>query len=199
MSQKISHTLCIFANDTRKMYHIWSSKQANPKETVTVHNAFWKAGYALNGKDGAEPGATTTFLRVLSSTNKNEWTVTYEKLGEVNKQTLKEQYAEFSKLYESEGYTCITREPKSRFQSGRYAGRKWVARKLSNMTYAQVKDHTIKMLEDCLVDKEVNIPYESTKVSLYALKEGCDIENISQLWSYVFNHYSEKGGNYMLS
>ena len=93
MSQKISHTLCIFANDTRKMYHIWSSKQIKPKETVTVHNAFWKAGYALKGKDGSEPGATTTFLRVISSTNKNEWSVTYEELGEVNKQTLDEQYA----------------------------------------------------------------------------------------------------------
>ena len=191
-SIKIPHTLCIFANESRKLYHIWQTRQLNYKQTVTVNDAFSKARYALSGDDYAQAGATTSFLRIISSTNKDEWTVSYEELGNVNKEDLHSEYQLLSELYESEGYTCITRNPKVRMQSGLYVGKKWVTRKLKNMRRVQVKEYVIKMLEDCLLD---NIDYNfiSNKISSYALRLGSDIENISQLWYYVFHNYSEKG------
>jgi hypothetical protein len=191
---KVPHTFCIFANDTRKMYHIWQTSQENYKQNVTVTNAFSKAAYALSGKDSAQSGSTTTFLRILSSTKKDEWTVSYEELGDVDKEDLQSEYQLFSEIYESEGYTCITRDPKVRMQTGRYAGKKWVARKLENMRYVQVKECVTKMLEDCLLD-DVDYNSVSNQISTYALKLGSEIENISQLWNYVFHNYSEFGDN----
>lgn len=192
ISAKIPHTFCIFYNEDRKMYHIWQTSQEKPTQHVTVTNAFSKAAYALSGKDSAQSGSSTTFLRILSSTDRSEWAVSYEELNGANKEDLQEYYEMFSKMYEDEGYTCITRAPKARVRTGLYSGQKWVTRKLENMTYKQVKETSLKMLEDCFVDSDT-AQLLSSKVAAMSLKMDSEIENISQLWGYVFHNYSEKG------
>jgi hypothetical protein len=62
------------------------------------------------------------------------------------------------------------------------------------MRYVQVKECVTKMLEDCLLD-DVDYNSVSNQISTYALKLGSEIENISQLWNYVFHNYSEFGDN----
>ena len=89
-----------------------------------------------------------------------------------------------------QGYRCLTRDPKVRLQSGRYAGSKFKARKITNMTYAQVKECAANMLQDCFVDEELILP-ESNRVACSILTVGNEVENVSQMWKFVFFNYSE--------
>ena len=51
------------------------------------------------------------------------------------------------------------------------------------------------MLEDCLNN---NIDIQTTKTKIYRIvtNKKSVIDNISQLWSYVFHNYSEQGDMY---
>ena len=96
-----------------------------------------------------------------------------------------------SVLLEEEGYRCITRDPKVRLQSGRYAGRKWSATKIQNLKYVQIKKYAMSMLEDCFFAGD-NINAEANIVARSVVSIDSEIENISQMWRYVFFKYSEK-------
>ena len=188
--EKIPDTLCGFKNDAQRVYHIWQTAQERVKQNVNIVNAFSKARYAVSGKDSAEPGATTSFYRVLLSTKQKDWDVDYVELDEVNKEELQENYDLYSDMLAEQGYRCLTRDPKVRLQSGRYAGSKFKARKITNMTYAQVKECAANMLQDCFVDEELILP-ESNRVACSILTVGNEVENVSQMWKFVFFNYSE--------
>lgn len=188
--EKIPHTLCVFKNDAQKVYHIWQTAQEKVKQNVNIVNAFSKARYAVSGKDSAEPGATTSFYRVLLSTKQEDWDVDYVELDEVNKEELQENYDLYSDMLAEQGYRCLTRDPKVRLQSGRYAGSKFKARKISNMTYAQVKEYAVNMLKDCFVEDEIILP-ESIRIARSVLAVDSEVENVSQMWKFVFFKYSE--------
>ena len=57
--------------------------------------------------------------------------------------------------------------------------------------YAQVKNHAIKMLEDCFYKGEVN--KTANRISNFTLRADSDILNISQMWQHVYNEYAQKG------
>ena len=113
--------LAIFKNDNVKAFHIWVTTQEDLKN-VTVTNAYSKSKASINGKLSSESAATTSFFRVLLNTNKKDWDVEYIDLGVVNSKDGSDWY----KLYENEllkmNYKCLTRNPKYRHASGKYAG-----------------------------------------------------------------------------
>lgn len=189
--EKIPHTLCIFKNDRQKVFHIWQTAQEKVMQNVNIVNAFSKAKYAVSGKDSAQPGATTSFYRVLLSTKKEDWDVDYVELDKVNREELQQNYDLYSDLLAEEGFRCLTRDPKVRLQSGRYAGSKFKSRKITNMTYVQIKKYASDMLKDCFVDDEV-VMIESNRVANSVLKIDSEVDNISQMWKFVFFKYSEE-------
>jgi len=78
--------------------------------------------------------------------------------------------------------------------SGRYAGQKWVARLIEKMTLDQVKGHVSKMLED-LINPDLDIDKLKNEIAIYVVvkdKYTKSINNISELWSYVFNNYKKE-------
>jgi len=188
MTVKLPHTLCVFVNDQQKLYHIWATKQEQFKKNVNIANAFSKAAYALSGKDSAQSGATTSFYRVLANTNINDWVVDYVELDHVSKKELEENYKIYKDLLEDQGYTCCSRSNTCRIQTGKYAGKKWKATKLENLRYAQVKTHALNMLQDCFYSAK-HIDAESNIVARAVLKLDSQVENISQMWQYVYNTY----------
>ena len=195
IQNKFPHIFAIFTNPTKKLFHIWQTKQENYKQNVTIVNAFSKSKSALSKNDSAQSAATTSFLRVIASTNQKDWELEYEELGNVSESEHKDLYKTQTLILENDGYTCITRSPKHRFQSGRYAGQKWVVRKITKMYMYQINDCAYKMLEDCLNDN-IDIQETAKQVTKFALKPNSPIHNISELWNHVFHNYSEYGDMY---
>ena len=194
MKKKMFHVLGIFTNDKEKLFHIWSSKQTDYKKFVTVSNAYSKAKTALSGRNSAQSCATTSFYRVLPNTNQDDWKVTHEVLGLVNKTEHDDCKNLQNDLLTSQGYRCVSRHPINRFMSGRYAGQKWVARLIEKMTLDQVKGHVSKMLED-LINPDLDIDKLKNEIAIYVVvkdKYTKSINNISELWSYVFNNYKKE-------
>jgi len=201
---KKDYKLACFYNVELKMFHIWQTTQDKFKQNVTVTNAFSKMRSALSGKDYAVIGASTSFFRVLASTNQTDWDVHYENIGEVTKEEYEECYKILHDEYESDkGYKCLTRDPKVRLQTGRYAGGKWGRYKIASMAYKRVHSHVVNMLEDCLVSdldpltpnwishKALGTSFPTPLNSLGKRSDGFD--NLGELWHYVFHHYSENG------
>jgi hypothetical protein len=184
-----SYTLAIFVNEERGIFHIWTTTQTE-MNNVSVSNAFSKSRSALNGKDSSQSAATTSFFRVIASTEPKEWNVEHVKLGEVPNDEVKSEYEHWFNLLVEMGYECVSRDPKVRLRSGRYAGSKFKARKITNMTYAQVKEYAENMLKDCFVEDEIILP-ESKKIANSVLAVDSEVENVSQMWSYVFHSYVE--------
>ena len=186
------NTFAIFKNEKLKLFHIWNTTQKNPKAHVNVTNAFSKANYALSGKDSGQCAATTSFLRVLANTNREDWVVDYIDLGNVDKEVIRTEYEGWIEILIEMGYTCITRDNKVRIQSGKYAGRKWKATIIQNLATPKVIKHVENMMKDCFVDNDV-IKSDARSIGFGAVygKLPKDVKNISELWSYVFNQYSE--------
>ena len=196
MTIRKNYTLCIFKNEILKEFHIWSTiqefnKKTNKVPNVTLINAFSKSKYAILGKDCSQPAATTSFLRKVLSTNYDDWApVKYIPIGNVNKSELKDLYNHQKEILEDDNYTCITRNPKSRFQSGRYAGKPSSYMKIVNMKREQIEQHSFNMLEDCN-NPNLDIDNLNTKIWRWAVDTESEIHNISQLWKYVYENYSE--------
>ena len=190
MEQKT--TFAIFKNEKLKLFHIWNTKQENPEVNVNVVNAFSKASYALSGKDAGQCAATTSFLRVISSTKKEDWDVEYVELGVVDKNIVRTEYEQWIQVLTELGYICITRDLKVRIQSGKYAGRKWKATIIQNLSTQKVIKHVENMMKDCFVKDDI-IKSDASSIGFGAVygKLSNDVKNISELWSYVFNQYSE--------
>ena len=66
---------------------------------------------------------------------------------------------------------------------------------ISNCDKERIENYASKMLEDCLNN---NIDIQTTKTKIYRIvtNKKSVIDNISQLWSYVFHNYSEQGDMY---
>jgi hypothetical protein len=189
MSDSYSYTLAIYTNDKYGIFHILTSTQTELRN-ISISNMFSKSNAALNGKDSSQAAATTSFLRVLASTEKKDWDTEYVKLGEVSNDEVNSEYEYWFNLLVEMGYKCVSRNPRARVKSGNYSGKEWKARKIENMTRAQVKKYAVNMLEDCRVEDEI-LQAESNRVTRFVLAVDSEIENISQMWSYVFHSYAE--------
>jgi hypothetical protein len=185
------YTLAVFKNDAENIFHIWTTVQTDWRKNVNVPNLYSKARTALSGKDTAQGSASSSLFRVASCTKQNDWDVDYVELGDVSKDESKAQAEIYAKLLEDEGYTCISRHPRFRAQTGEYAGSKWRATKIQNLRYAQVKNHAVNMLQDCFYKGEVDLT--ANRISNFALKVDSEILNISQMWQHVYNEYALKG------
>ena len=189
---KYPHTLAIFTNDKLKIFHIWQTRQEkNVKQNVSVTNLFSKAKWSLSGKDSAQSPATTSVMRVVLSTNQSDWSVKHIYIGDVDKSELEIVYELEEARLVAEGFTRITRDPRIRLQSGKYSGRKWVARLIENMKLDQIKEHARKMLEDCL-NPNLDIDSLKNKIASHAINRNSSITNLSLLWKYIYENYGDK-------
>ena len=184
-------TLAVFKNNAENIFHIWPTEQDKWRQNVSIANLYSKAKDALSGKDNSQASASSSLFRVAMCTNRKDWDVDYVELGDVDKEDSKAQAEIYAQLLEEEGYTCISRHPRWRAQSSEYAGGKWRVTKIQNLKYAQVKNHAIKMLEDCFYKGEVN--KTANRISNFTLRADSDILNISQMWQHVYNEYAQKG------
>ena len=63
------------------------------------------------------------------------------------------------------------------------------------MKKEQIENHSSNMLKNCL-NPNLDIDNLKTKVYKWATDRNSPINNISQLWEYVFENYSESGSMY---
>ena len=182
------YTLAVFKNDAENIFHIWTTSQVNWRKNVNVTNLYSKAKDALSGKDNSQGSASSSLFRVAMCTNQTDWDVDYVELGDVSIDESKAQAEIYAKLLEDEGYTCISRHPRFRTQTGKYTGSKWRATKIENLRHVQVKNHAVNMLQDCFYKGEVD--RTANRISSFALKVDSGIMNISQMWQHVYNEYA---------
>ena len=183
--------LAIFRNDKIKSFHIWTTTQEDLKN-VTVTNAYSKAKSSINGKLSSESAATTSFFRVLLNTDKKDWDVEYIYLGVVNS---KDDGEDFYNLYHDElvdmNYKCLTRNKKYRHASGKYAGKNHQYMIIERMKKPQIVRHATNMLEDVSYSNDM---INDTVEKIYRVainKKNTHINNISELWKYTYENYSE--------
>ena len=62
--------------------------------------------------------------------------------------------------------------------------------KIVNMKREQIEQHSSNMLEDCN-NPNLDIDNLKTKIWRWAVDTESEIHNISQLWKYVYENYSE--------
>ena len=181
--------LAIFRNDNIKSFHIWTTTQEDLKN-VTVTNAYSKAKSSINGKLYSESAATTSFFRVLLNTDRKYWYVRYIDLGVVNSK----DGSDFYNLYADEllemNYKQLTRNPKYRHASGKYAGKKHQYMLIENMLKPQIKRHATNMLEDISYSNNM-IEAAQEIYSVAVNKKNTHINNISELWKHIYENYSE--------
>ena len=199
MKTKKNYTFCIFKNEIKKIFHIWKTTQKFNKKTntvinVSIVNAESKSNYALSKKDSAQPAATTTFYRILPSTNIKDWAVEFQPLGYVNKSELQIYFDVLIKELEDKGFEFVSNKNVC-FRSGKYAGRKYKTMLIEDMKKEQIENHSSNMLKNCL-NPNLDIDNLKTKVYKWATDRNSPINNISQLWEYVFENYSESGSMY---
>ena len=181
--------LAIFKNDNIKSFHIWTTTQEDLKN-VTVTNAYSKAKSSINGKLSSESAATTSFFRVLLNTDKKDWDVEYIDLGIVNSK----DGSDFYNLYADEllemNYKQLTRNPKYRHASGKYAGKKHQYMMIEDMIKKQIERHATNMLED--ISYSNDMAEAVRKIYNVAVnKKNTHINNISELWKHIYENYSE--------
>ena len=195
MTKKQNYTLCIFKNEILKIFHIWKTTQKFNKKTnkvinVSIVNAKSKSNYALSGKDSAQPTATTSFYRTFKSTDDKDWVVDFQPLGYVNKSELKIYFDVLIQELEDEGFKYISNK-NVYFRTGKYAGGKYKTMYIEDMKKEQIENHSSNMLENCL-NPNLDVDTLKTKVYRWATDRNSPINNISQLWDYVYENYSIK-------
>jgi len=186
MSKQI--TLVEFVNVAEKMFYVRQSTQANHKTLVTVANAYSKAIAGLSGKDSAQGAASTSFNRILLNTNKDDWQVTERHECGDDVLLASTTLREIHQKYTDQGFEFVGSHDFILDRSGKGVGRKWKATKIGNLKMSQVVAHAENMLHDCFVDEDEQRPL-ARKIAILALRQNSGIDNLSQLWSYVYENY----------
>ena len=186
----------IFIHKENKKFHIWQSYTGN-KNNVSISNAYWKSTKGVTGRDEDSFTASVGFMRNMLVTGGKGWDFHIEHIGVVSQEVYIEELQAQIELLEEQGYECCSHDPTIKI--GKIGNRKWKtshyrATLISNLPTDRIKKHIKNMLIDCNFNpetsdytKEVN---KETNYVVFGNGGMNGIDNISQLWKYIYEKYA---------